>query len=177
MNKSFVNIHQSLIDKCVNNDEKAQFEIYKLYYKAMYNTSLRIVINSADAEDIMQESFLQAFRKIKSYEKRHSFGSWLKRIVINKSFDYLRRKKINVNLTDYNLEDINKDTGIEYNKELLYKIKKCIPKLPNGYRNVLTLYLIEGYDHSEIAQILNISSTTSRTQYIRAKKRLIDLIK
>ena len=90
----FINLHQELIDGCRRGDQKAQFQIYKLYYKAMYNTSLRIVKSTMDAEDIMQEAFLTAFENIASYSGTVSFGAWLKKIVQNKSFDYLRRSKI-----------------------------------------------------------------------------------
>ena len=93
-NGKYDNIHKELIERCKDNDQEAQFEIYKIYYKSMYNTSLRIVNDLMEAEDLMQESFLSAFRKIDTYKGNVSFGAWLKRIVINKSIDYLRRKKI-----------------------------------------------------------------------------------
>src|SRR5674476_409697 len=89
----FLNLHQDLIDGCRRGDQKAQFQIYKLYYKAMYNTSLRIVNDTMEAEDIMQESFLAAFEKIESYSGTVSFGAWLKKIVINRSLDALNKKK------------------------------------------------------------------------------------
>ncbi|TAH56263.1 MAG: sigma-70 family RNA polymerase sigma factor, partial [Methanosarcina mazei] len=91
---AFKNLHQDLLDRCKDGDRKAQFQIYKLYYKAMYNTSLRIVNNSMEAEDIMQESFLAAFEKIDMYSGTVSFGAWLKRIVINRSLDALSRRKV-----------------------------------------------------------------------------------
>ena len=93
MEPKYKNIHQELINECKAGNSKAQFEIYKLYYKAMYNTSHRIVNNVQDAEDIMQESFLSAFEKIDSYEGNVSFGSWLKKIAANKSLDHLRKNK------------------------------------------------------------------------------------
>ena len=85
----FLNLHQELINGCRRGDQKAQFQIYKLYYKAMYNTSLRIVNNTMEAEDIMQEAFLSAFEKIGSYSGTVSFGAWLKKIVQNRSLDFL----------------------------------------------------------------------------------------
>jgi DNA-directed RNA polymerase specialized sigma24 family protein len=105
---AFKNIHQDLIDGCINGDQKAQFQIYKLYYKAMFNTSLRIVSDTMEAEDIMQESFLSAFEKIDTYSGTVSFGAWLKRIVINRSLDSLNRKKAI-------FEDIDTHTGIRDN--------------------------------------------------------------
>ena len=91
----YLHMHQDLIELCRHGDRNAQLKLYKLYYKAMYNTSLRIVKNEAEAEDLMQESFLDAFRKLDTYKGDASFGSWLKRIVINNSLDALKKRKIN----------------------------------------------------------------------------------
>ena len=93
MEAASVNIHQELIERCRKNDQKAQLEIYKLYYKPMYNTSLRILNHEAEAEDVMQESFLDAFRKIEEYKGEGSFGGWLRRIVVNNSIDTLKKRK------------------------------------------------------------------------------------
>jgi len=174
---AFRNLHQDLLDGCKAGDQRAQFQIYKLYYKAMYNTSLRIVNDSMEAEDIMQESFLSAFEKIDTYSGTVSFGAWLKKIVINRSLDSLsRRKGI--------FEDIDQHTGLRdesdddamRKKEMDVKVeevREAIEKLPDGYRIILSLYLLEGYDHDEIAEILAISSSTSRSQLSRAKQKLI----
>jgi len=174
---TYKNIHQDLIDGCKTGDQKAQFQIYKLYYKAMYNTSLRIVNDTMEAEDIMQESFLSAFEKIDTYSGTVSFGAWLKRIVINRSLDALSKKKVAFEDID-SLPGLRDDSGEEmvYREEVDLKveeIKKEIEKLPDGYRIILSLYLIEGYDHDEIAEILGISSSTSRSQLSRAKQKLI----
>ena len=104
MDNSYINIHQDLIDACKAGDRKAQFKLYKLYYKAMFNTSLRIVDDTAEAEDIMQESFLDAFRRLDSYTGEGSFGSWLKRIVINKSLDSLRKTKDSISIEEEELD-------------------------------------------------------------------------
>ncbi len=85
MGSNYQNIHQGLIDACRHGDAKAQFEIYKLYYKAMYNSCFRILNNTQEAEDVMQEAFLSAFDKINSYKGEVSFGAWLKRIVVNRA--------------------------------------------------------------------------------------------
>ena len=160
-------------------DQKAQFELYRLYNAAMYNTSLRIVGDSDDAEDVMQEAFLKAFMKLDSYRGEVSFGAWLKRIVINKALDFLRLKKERISLEDAGevsklLIEEDDTAEKEYQAEA---IKKAIYKLPEGYRIVLSLFLLEGYDHEEISGILNISNATSRTQYHRAKKKLLELLK
>ena len=176
---SFTPRHLDLVEACKRGDQKAQFELYRLYNAAMYNTTLRIVGDSDDAEDVMQEAFLKAFTKLDSYRGEVSIGAWLKRIVINKALDFLRLKKEKLSLEDAGeigeIVDEPYDTGdVEYKAE---EIKKAIDKLPEGYRIVLSLILLEGYDHEEVSTILNISNATSRTQYHRAKKKLIELLK
>ena len=178
---AFRNIHQDLIDDCRSGDQKAQFQVYKLYYKAMFNTSLRIVNNDMEAEDVMQEAFLSAFEKINTYSGTVSFGAWLKRIVVNRSLDALGKRKAI-------FEDIENHTGIRddgpddatYREEVdarVEEVKAAIERLPEGYRVILSLYLIEGYDHDEIAEMLNISSSTSRSQLSRAKQKLVSELK
>jgi len=174
---AFRNLHQDLLDGCKTGDQKAQFQIYKLYYKAMYNTSLRIVNNSMEAEDIMQESFLSAFEKIDTYSGTVSFGAWLKRIVINRSLDALGKKKAvfediesHFGIMDNSPEESVRNEEIDAKVE---EVKEAIERLPDGYRVILSLYLLEGYDHDEIAEILKISSSTSRSQLSRAKQKLI----
>ena len=177
--ETFVPRHLDLIEACKKGNRKAQFELYRLYHAAMYNTTLRIVGDSDDAEDVMQEAFLKAFTKLGTYRKEVSFGAWLKRIVINKSLDFLRLKKEQLSLEDARevgemVEEPSGAGDVEYRVE---EIKKAIYDLPEGYRIVLSLILLEGYDHDEVSNILNISNATSRTQYHRAKKRLIELLK
>ena len=175
---AFRNIHQDLIDGCKTGDQKAQFQIYKLYYKAMFNTSLRIVSDTMEAEDIMQESFLSAFEKIDTYSGKVSFGAWLKKIVINRSLDALNRQKAIFEEFDthHELKDATdeKDHLHEDVDLKIEEVKKSIDKLPDGYRIILSLYLLEGYDHDEIGEILNISSSTSRSQLSRAKQKLLN---
>jgi RNA polymerase sigma-70 factor (ECF subfamily) len=178
---AFRNLHQDLLEGCKSGDQKAQFQIYKLYYKAMFNTSLRIVNDTMEAEDIMQESFLAAFEKIDTYSGTVSFGAWLKKIVINRSLDALNKKKAV-------FEDIDSHTGIrdesdedtaryEETDMRVEEIKCAIERLPDGYRVILSLYLLEGYDHDEIAEILSINSSTSRSQLSRAKQKLLGELK
>ena len=175
----FKDINQNLIERCVKGDKKAQFELYKKYAGAMYNTSYGILKNSAEAEDAMQEGFLKAFLHINTYSGTVSFGSWLKKIIINTSLDALRKNKIEFE----NFEDIkhpgSEEIGIDEESITNYKVeqvKKAIGLLPDGYRIVLSLYLLEGYDHDEIAEITGISASTSRSQLVRAKKKLLELL-
>jgi len=173
------NIHEDLIRGCRVNDRKAQVQVYKLYYKAMYNTALRILNNAVEAEDVMQESFLEAFRKIETYREESSFGTWLKRIVISKSVDSFRKSRDLVSLDEYDTEvqeQMEDENYIQVLSTRVEEIRKAIHALPDNHRVILSLFLLEGYDHEEIAQILNISYGLSRTRYSRARKKLLDFI-
>jgi len=176
--KIFENIHQELIDGCKEGNKFDQMKIYKLYYKAMYNTALRILNNTVEAEDVMQESFLTAFQKINNYGGTGSFGSWLKRIVVNNSIDTLGKSRFNLSLDE--IGDIELDDSNENYFEILnYKveeIREMIFNLSDNHRTILSLYLLEGYDHEEISQILDISYNNSRTRYSRARNKLLQLI-
>ena len=147
----------------------------------MFNTSLRIVNDSAEAEDIMQESFLEAFQRLNSYTGEGSFGSWLKRIVINRSLDFLRKIKdkemISLENTDIDVPDFVEEFGEEEIRFQVEEIKRAISQLHEDYRVILSLFLLEGYDHEEISQILKISNQLSRTRYSRARQKLLSLLK
>lgn len=179
LQKKVENIHQKIIDACVENDQKAQYKIYNLYYKAMYNSAIRILNNKMEAEDVMQEAFLDAFRNIHQYDRTATFGAWLKRIVINKSINNLRKTKNFDSFEELNheIEDIRDEEHLETVSFKIEEILKCIEKLPTAYRIIISLYLLEGYDHEEISKILNISYNATRTKYSRAKQKLIILLK
>lgn len=172
-----------VIEECRKGNRRAQFEIYKRYSKAMYNTSLRIVNNPYDAEDVIQEAFFSGFKRINEYSGKVTFGAWIKKIVIHKSIDHIRKSKRMFQLTERMAEQIENKVdpnGHEDDKIIhaeVEQIKLGIQKLPEGYKIILSLYLIEGYDHEEISQILGISSSTSRSQFVRAKKKLIEILK
>jgi RNA polymerase sigma-70 factor (ECF subfamily) len=172
----YVDKHIELVLACKTGNRKAQFELYKLYAKAMYNVALRIVNDDDEAEDVLQEAFLDAFTRLESFRAETTFGLWLKQIVINKSINQLRKRKAEfVNLDGVDVPD----EVAQDEEELKYQvneIKEAVAKLPDGYRVVLTLYLFEGYDHEEISHILKISENTSRSQYMRAKTKLNSLL-
>jgi RNA polymerase sigma factor (sigma-70 family) len=173
------NIHEDLIRGCQVNDRKAQFQVYKLYFKSMFNTAIRIVNNPVLAEDVMQESFLEAFRQIGNYRWEASFGAWLKRIVINKSIDEVRKARdiISIDEADIDVPDQAEDENyMQVLSTRIEEIRKAIHALPDSYRIILSLYLLEGYDHEEIAQILGISYNLSRTRYSRARKKLLEFV-
>jgi len=162
---------------CLEGKQSAQMEIYNRYYKAMYNTALRIVKDSAEAEDVMQESFLNAFTKLHSFKGEVTFGSWLKRIVINNSIYHYRkqRKKNEVALDDilYKVEDNDGIASDHVFTELkAQKVMETMKRLKDNYRISLTLHLIEGYDYEEISTIMNISYANCRTTISRAKESL-----
>ena len=143
----------------------------------MYSVSLNLVKNKEDAEDVLQESFTNAFKSIERFDYQSTFGAWLKRIVINTSINTLKKKRISTESFDgqeYKISDIQKES--KDNDYEVTKVNKAIQMLPPGFKTVLTLYLIEGYDHIEIANILNISVSTSKTQYSRAKKKLKEIL-
>ena len=172
--KEHINI---LLQWCQEGKQSAQLEVYNRYYKAMYNTALRIVKNSAEAEDVMQESFLNAFTKLHTFKAEVTFGSWLKRIVINNSIYHYRKqlKKNEVDLGDvlYKVEDNNELISDDVFTELkAQKVLETMNLLKDNYRVSLTLHLIEGYDYEEISNIMNISYANCRTTISRAKESL-----
>ena len=151
-------------------------EIYDRYYKAMYNTAYRITRHSAEAEDIMQESFLKAFARIDSFNEDATFGAWLKRIVINQSITALNKSKKLAEVS-YNDELKNEEDsgGLVIDANTNDKVKLVLNTLKNlkeNYRVCLTLHLIEGYDHEEISEIMKISYGNCRTMISRAKESL-----
>lgn len=169
-----------LLVACKKGSSTAQFEIYKLYYKAMFNTALRILQNSYDAEDVMQEAFLNAFTKLDSYKGEVPFGAWLKRIVINKSLTEIKKKnklqEVNLEVVDRKLESDDgreeEEAKIDYVNLKVREVSEAMSMLKESYRTVLNLSLIEGYDNEEVASILGMSHENCRTTISRAKSRL-----
>ena len=178
MDTLFIDKHYNLVLECKQGSKKACYDLYKLYAKAMLNVAFRIVGNVAEAEDIIQESFLDAFKRIHDFRQETTFGLWLKQIVVSRSINLLRKRKVELvelnddadNLADDELDD-DEDTYYKVSQ-----IKAAMNELPEGYKQVISLYLIEGYDHEEIGQILNITENTSRTQFLRAKRKLSEIL-
>lgn len=168
---------EQLITLCKEGNQTAQMEIYNRYYKAMYNTAFRILKDNAEAEDAMQEAFLNAFLKLDSFSGQVTFGAWLKKIVVNKSI-YLykkqqRKEEIPIDTLLHKVED---NDGIASDQEFTslqaQKVLQTLKTLKDNYRVSLTLHLIEGYDYEEICSILNISYANCRTTISRAKESL-----
>ena len=145
----------------------------------MYNTSLRIVNDTAEAEDVMQEAFLDAFRRIGSYSGEGSFGSWLKRIVVNRSLDQLRKKREMIAIDELK-GDLPEEVSVVTEEDIQFQVeevRRAIAMLPEDFRVIISLVLFEGYDHDEVSRMLNISNQLSRTRYSRARQKLLAILK
>jgi RNA polymerase sigma factor (sigma-70 family) len=165
------------VQRCKAGEKKAFHELYHLYSKAMFNIAVRIINNKEEAEEALQDSFLKAFENIQKFDGKNSFGVWLKRIVINRSLDVIKKRKINfvpIGENDFAEDEPEVDDEIIYDVET---IKASVLQLPDGYRTILILFLFEDYSHKEIAEVLNISEGTSKSQYSRARKKLVELMK
>lgn len=172
-------LHQHIIDQCKQNNAKAQMQLYGLYCKAMFSVALRMVNDTFVEEEVMQKAFIKAFKKIDTYKNEVAFGAWLKKIVINQSMDELKKKNTDIIPISKEIMTISEE---EENWQIEHEItiedvKGAIQQLKEKYRIILTLYLIEGYDHQEIAEILNITENTSRTQLLRGKNALKEALK
>lgn len=144
----------------------------------MFNVSCRILNDTGDAEDVLQEAFISAFKNLNSFKGDASFGAWLKRIVINKSLNLIKKRQIDLVSVD-TLPEVPIDSEYsEFSETSLSveKIKEAVKQLPDGYRVVFTMYLFEGYDHAEIAEFLGISESTSKSQFNRSKKKLKEIL-
>ena len=168
--------HQALVEKCKTGHSSSQYQLYSLYVDAMYNIGMRMLGNKEDAEDVVQDSFVDAFKNLASFKYDSTFGAWLKRIVINKSINYLKKKKIAVVPIEDHEFHLTEEANEKVDAVDIKKVQVGITKLPAGYQQILNLYLIEGYDHIEIGEILDIATSTSKSQYHRAKKKLLEII-
>ena len=144
----------------------------------MFCVAMRFVKNEADAEDITQEAFIKAFQRIEQFEGNVTFGAWLKRIVINRSIDFLKaRKQHFVELQEHRLSIVEEQDNWSVDQEVeVEAVKAAMEELPDKYRYVVQLYLVEGYDHQEISEILDLRETTCRTRLMRGKQYLKELL-
>ena len=172
-------ISKEIIDRSKKGNRQAHYQLYKMYSRAMFNICCRMMNDKSDAEDMLQESFTEAFRRLDSFRHESTFGAWLKMIVIHKCINEIKRKKAQLEFFDdmspfEEEEDITdmQETGLSADK-----IKNAMQELPKGSRMIFSLYLLEGYDHQEISEILNISESNSKTQYMRAKHRIKEILK
>jgi RNA polymerase sigma-70 factor (ECF subfamily) len=173
-----INYTDQLVARCRKGEQRAQMELYNKYQKAMYNTALRIVNDTAEAEDVMQEAFINAFLKIATFKGHSTFGAWLKKITVNLSLNsFNKRSKFKeVSYSDHFNNEIYEEIGIDSEEETTNKkvqqILLAMRSLKENYRITLNLHLIEGYDYDEICEILKISPSNCRTTISRAKESL-----
>ena len=165
---------KELIELCKRGDRRAHMQIYDKYSRAMYNVAYRFMNDSDMAQDMMQDGFIKAFSKLESYSGEVIFGGWLKRIIVNTCLDEIRKKKDIVSFDDAKfLEPVIEVEDNIYDSEELYEtVKSCINNLPEKYKVVVNLFLIEGYDYDEISTILDVKSSTARSLVSRAKIKL-----
>lgn len=173
--------HRELVLGCQRRDRTAQRALYGHYAKPMYNLCLRMLRHAHDAEDVLQVAFVDIFGKIETFNFDASISAWIKRIVVNRCIDHLKKRRLLTTDLDPSRHDsaeemVRTEPTPGAMKLSVEQIKRATLKLSEGYRVVLSLYLFEGYDHEEIAQILGISVGTSKSQYSRARKRLAALL-
>ncbi len=167
--------HFELVELCKAGDRRAQFQLYQAYSKAMFNVCLRMMGDREAAEDVLQNAFVDIFGKLDSFRFEASVGSWIKRIVINQCINSLKKRKMHfVEFSSVQIPDQSSDPVVDQLE--VERIKEAMKDLPDGYRTVFNLYLMEGYDHKEIGKILGISEGASKSQYSRAKAKLRELL-
>jgi len=159
-------------------DVRAQYQLYSLYSRAMYNICYRMTNHKEEAEDMLQESFSYAFSKLGSFRFESSFGAWLKRIVVNTCINHLKKKRVDLVYMEQHNDPPPEEDFVDYEEIRLQVdgVMKAMEQLPEGYRIVFSLYLLEGYDHKEISEILGISESTSKSQYLRAKQKIKEIL-
>lgn len=170
---------EHLIAGCRRRDRNAQLGLYERYARALYATCLRIVVDPREAEEAMQDAFLKIFTHIEEYsgEASDAFGAWMRQIAVRTAIDHVRREEpeweeLPANWAIADEEEPDED-AVHYSVE---RVKRAMGMLPTGYRVVLSLYLFEGYDLEEIAIILRLRPASVRSQYLRAKRKLIDIV-
>jgi RNA polymerase sigma-70 factor (ECF subfamily) len=177
--ENYREIHKTIIEACKKGDERQMYKLYQLYSKAMFNVCWRMMNNREEAEDMLQEAFSQAFLKLETFRYESSFGAWLKRITVNTCINAKNKRKVELKFFDEMHVHDQADSQENLEEELQLSVEgitKAMEKLPEGGRIVFSLYLLEGYDHSEIAGILNISESTSKSQFMRAKRRIVEIL-
>lgn len=170
-------IHKNIIESCKNGNDRARYELYQLYSKAMFNVCYRMMNNREEGEDMLQEAFTQAFIKLDTYRYESNFGAWLKRIVVNTCINAINKKKVELTYCEEIYQHELPEEPNESEARLsVENITKAMEELPKGGRMIFSLYLLEGYDHNEIGQILGITESTSKSQFMRAKRRIVEIL-
>ena len=168
-----------LVQQCINGDSSAFRLLYDRYSKAMFNTALRMLNRAPDAEDVLQEAFTDAFQQLENFKGKSTFGAWLKQIVVYKCITHLKKQRLLFSDMEPDADTLADEPPIQED-EIWYTvemIKGAMQHLPTGYRTVLSLHLFEGYDQEEVAEIMQVAHSTVRTQYMRAKQKLLQVLK
>ena len=165
------------IEGCRKGARNAQLKLYERYARMLFATCLRILANTEEAEEAMQDSFLKIFTHLEQYHEEMSFEGWIRQIAVRTAIDRLRQRSEELELPTDNLPDLPEEEEEEEPLYTVEQIKQAMEKLPESYRVVLSLYLFEGYDMEEIAQILHVKPASARSQYLRGKRKLIEGIK
>ncbi len=174
-----IDIHRELVEESLAGSVKAQHQLYKLYAGAMFYTCYNMMSSREEAEDMLQEAFSEAFMTLERFRYESTFGTWLKRIVVNKCINEIKRKKTDLKFSDDmgRYEESYDDEDNSLPNLHIVMVKEAMTELPEGGRVIFQLYLLEGYDHREIAQILGVSESNSKSQYMRAKNRIREVLK
>ena len=173
-------IYREIIELSKDGNSRAQHRLYQLYAKAMFNVCMRMLNNREEAEDLLQDSFTDAFMKLGSFRYESSFGSWLKRIVINHCLNRIGKREVDLSFPGEVPQPVEGSDESVDDGEISYSVGRiyaALDKLPEGYRVIFSLYALEGYDHGEIAEILGIAESTSKSQYSRARQKIKEIIK
>lgn len=168
-----MNSDRELVKRCLAKDSKAQEILYRLFAPKMYGVCLRFARNTLEADDILQEGFIKVFSYLENYRHEGSLEGWIRRIMINTAINFYKsRYKELAETRIENAEISDSEVGDVLDKISTDELLNIIQKLPEGYRMVFNLYIIEGYSHQEIAKMLNISENTSKSQLSRARMSL-----
>jgi RNA polymerase sigma-70 factor (ECF subfamily) len=174
-------INRDIVADCQRGNRQSFYKLYKLYSKGMFNVCMRMLNKREIAEDVLQEAFADAFRQIGSFRFESTFGAWLKQIVVNKCMTEMKKSYNGPEYLDdmEKIDVVDQDNGAVDEEELamnVERVKRAMVQLPDGSRSIFSLYLFEGYDHTEIAEILKISESTSKSQYMRARLRVKEIL-
>jgi len=170
-------VEEDLRKRCLSDDRKAQNDLYIRYSGRLYGTCLKYAKNNTDAEDILQEGFIKIFRYLPNFRGEGSFEGWMRRIMVNTSFNYYKRKNLFNKNIDF--DDVHAFFRTEHEiigEISLKELMALVHELPEGYRKVFNLNILQGYSHKEIAEMMNISASTSKSQLSRARSSLRDKI-
>jgi RNA polymerase sigma-70 factor, ECF subfamily len=174
-----IDIHLKLVEESLEGSTKAQHQLYKLYASAMFYTCYHMMHSREEAEDMLQEAFSEAFMTLHRFRFESTFGTWLKRIVVNKCINEIKRRKTDLKFSDDmgHYEDNYVDEDDKLPNLKIEMVKEAMNELPNGSRVIFQLYLLEGYNHREIAEILDVSESNSKSQYMRARNKVKEILK